>query len=32
MGDESNGDKYEFDLEDTSEGFAFGGQLLAISM
>ena len=28
MGDESNGDKYEFDLEDTSEGFAFGGPII----
>ena len=28
MGDESNGDEYNFDLEDTSEGFAFGGPLI----
>lgn len=28
MGDESNGDEYSFDLEDTSEGFAFGGPLI----
>ena len=28
MGDESNGDEYTFDLEDTSEGFAFGGPLI----
>ena len=28
MGDESNGDEYDFDLEDTSEGFAFGGPLI----
>ena len=28
LGDESNGDKYEFDLEDTSEGFAFGGPII----
>jgi len=28
MGDESNGDKYNFDLEDTSEGFAFGGPII----
>ena len=27
MGDESNGDKYEFDLE-ISEGFAFGGPII----
>ena len=28
MGDESNGDEYSFDLEDTSEGFAFGGPII----
>jgi hypothetical protein len=28
MGDESNGDQYDFDLEDTSEGFAFGGPII----
>ena len=28
MGDESNGDEYSFDLEDTSEGFTFGGPIL----
>ena len=28
MGDESNGDEYTFDLEDTSEGFAFGGPII----
>ena len=28
MGDESNGDEYSFDLDDTSEGFAFGGPLI----
>ena len=26
--DESNGDKYNFNLEDTSEGFAFGGPII----
>jgi hypothetical protein len=25
-----NGDEYDFDLEDTSEGFAFGGPLIKI--
>ena len=28
MGDESNGDEYSFDLEDTSEGFTFGGPII----
>ena len=28
MGDESNGDVYSFDLEDTSEGFTFGGPII----
>ncbi len=28
MGDESNGDVYTFDLDDTSEGFAFGGPII----
>ena len=28
MGDESNGDEYNFDLEDTSEGFSFGGPII----
>jgi hypothetical protein len=28
MGDESEGDEYSFDLDDTSEGFAFGGPII----
>ena len=28
MGDESAGDEYSFDLDDTSEGFAFGGPII----
>ena len=28
MGDESDGDEYSFDLDDTSEGFAFGGPII----